>query len=314
MLVRRILLFALVLVSFPLAAAKKRPPLAYRDDTQGEGYFSIFGFSSFVSWKPMPGNFQAQFPYKLTNPWTGAVVNDTFSCSMDNFTGSGKFAYPGIGLEIGRGSFTVEASIGAYLKGWSDGLFFGLNYRFVLKSYPVRPRRFVFGATSFPGERSMERFADFPVKLSLGWFYYQPIWKLGEIKIDDNQFDALGYTFQSRDSALSGQNGTVIVLFHQNILSITPGITFGYRPLEGRADLSLRVAPLFIYNQSGGLRLKMRNNYQLDWAPRDGISADAVIPLDTYSLNAQFNGNEIRKTPFKFRCIMYTLRIGIRIV
>lgn len=286
----------------------------YRDDTQGEGYFSLFGFAGYVAYKPMPGLFEAKFPYKLTDRYSGQVTNDTFYCSRSNFTGNGKFVYPGVGIEIGRGSTTIEASIGAYLKNWSDNIYVGLNYRFVLKGFPVRPHRFVFGATSFPGEKSMERFADFPVKFSIGWFYYQPIWNLGTIDVGSQEFSAIGYTMQSRDSIPAAGSGTVIVLYHQNILAITPSVTLGYRPLNGRADISLRIAPFITYKENGGLRFNLRNNGVVDWAPRNGISADAVIPLNTYGLDATFNGEQLRQTPFKFKCVMFTLRIGIRIV
>lgn len=308
-------LFAALLFSCVIFASPKKPHrFPYYDDTHREPYLSLFTFASYITYKPQPGLLTTKFPYALQDRHTGALVTDTFSSSSPNLVGNGKWVYPGVGIEAGIGAFTVEGQIGAYIHHWSDNLYFGMNYRFVLHKFPVKTERYEFGSVAFPDEEFVDGVADFPVKISLGFFYYQPIWKLGEIDVSDKQFSALGYVMQSADTmALLGSTGKVTVLFHQNIIALTPNISLGYRPRDGRLDLSFRVSPFFTLRQTGGLRFYLKNNSYVDWRPADGITVESVIPLNTPGLDASFNNEKLGSTPFRFKCVMFTLRIGIRI-
>lgn len=275
---------------------------------------SAYSIFSYVDYREQPGNLFVKFPYILTNRSTGTASTSIFTATSPNLVRSGKWVYPGIGLELGKENFSVEAAMGLYLRQWSDHLYFGVNYRFILNKIHANPERYTFGATSFPGKRGAGRMGDFPIKISCGFFYWQPIWNLGTINIGDKEFYALGHVMQDRDSLNVASSGNITVLFHQNYIALTPNINIGYRPQQGRIDFSFRVSPLITIAERGGLRFYLRNGGSSEWAPTNGISLESVIPLDSVPMNATFNGENIDTSPFRLRGIMYTFRIGIRII
>jgi hypothetical protein len=303
-------LFLLVLFFLPLCL---RAQWEQDRDERFRSIFSVYSFASYISWRPMPGTFSVRFPYTLTDRATGASTTHNFSAEKTNLAGNGKWANTGIGVELGKGHVSVEGALGFYFHQWSDNIYFGINYRFILKRLPQWTNRYEFASIKFPGKRLISGLADFPVKISLGVYYYQPLYELGKISIGNQQFLAAGQTMQSIDSGSVGNTGEVTVFFHQNIIALTPNFTIGYRPVNGRIDLSFRVSPFISFAQRGGLRFYLRNSGAVEWAPEGGLALESVIPLNTYSVVAQMNGERLQATPFQFRCVMYTLRIGIRL-
>ena len=273
--------------------------------------YSVFSYANYM---PQPGTLNVKFPYTLTNRSTGIASTSMFTSTTENLTGTGKWVYPGVGLEAGKENFSVEAALGWYFNQWSDHLYFGINYRFILNKIHAQPERYTFGTNSVPGKFGIHLIGDFPVKISCGIFYWQPIWKLGDINISDKEFFALGHVMQDRDSLIAAGNGNVTVLFHQNYVAFTPNFSIGYRPQNGRIDLSFRISPMITIAERGGLRFVMRNSGNVEWAPTNGISLESVIPLDTIPMTATFNGERISTTPFRLRGVMYTLRIGFRLI
>jgi hypothetical protein len=266
---------------------------------------------SFVNYLPQPGTLDIKFPYKLTDA-SNVPVTHQFSSSSENLIGTGKWVYPSIGLEIGKENFSIEAHMGFYLHSWSDNLYGGINYRFILKKAHHQPNQLDLGSVSLPGKKFMKGASEFPVKISVGFFYYQPIWTLGTVDIGSQQFDALGYTMNSRDSS-AGASGLVTVYFHQNVLAFKPTFSIGFKPANNRLELQFGISPLIMISEVGGLRFYMTNSGTVDWVPRDGISLKAVIPLDTFGLDATYNGEELSSTPFRLKGVMYTVKVGVRI-
>jgi hypothetical protein len=288
-------------------------PDLHAQDERWRGIFTIYAFADYIVTKPDRGEFAVSFPYALRDRVTGASTTLNFNSNRTNTTGSGRFANPGFGAEIGKGHFSIEGAMGIYINQWSDNLYFGINYRFILKKFPVQTDRYVFPARSFPSGKFIRGLWNFPVKISLGVYYWQPLYKLGEIPVGDNQFSALGQTMQSLDSGQVGTTGTVTVYFQQNIIAFTPNITLGYRPINGRIDVSFRVAPFITFAQKGGLRFYLTNSGVVDWRPTDGISLEGFVPLSTVNLDATYNGEEINSTPFRLGCVMFTVKVGLRV-
>ena len=316
---RRTVLSFLFVSLFVLAGniSAAQPHSFYRDNTyEPPGWiFNIYSVFSYYKFSPQPGNLSVKFPYTITprlSPYT--PTSHTFSAQSNDLIGSGKWVYPSLGIEAGKGCFTVEGQIGMYLHNWSDNLYGGINYRFVFKKYHRAPKQIPLGSISIPGERAVRNASSFPVKISCGIFYYQPVWTLGTIDIGDQQFKALGYTMQSLDSNNVGDNGLVTVYFHQNILAFKPSFSIGFSPPDNRLDLCFVISPMFNISEIGGLRFYQTNSGLVDWAPRNGIDPEAVIPLNTFGLDATFNGEELNSTPFHLQTVMYTFKLGIRLV
>jgi hypothetical protein len=286
----------------------------YEYEPPGGISISVNSYFSFVNFTQRTGMLDIKFPYQTINPATNAVTTGTFTASKNDLTGVGKWVYPGVGLEIGYDNFSAEASIGWYFDNWSDYIYFGASYRFILRGLYKDPERYTFGATTLPGKKNLFWLGDFPVKLSCGFFYWQPIWKLGEIEVGNKEFVALGERMQRRDTLQYGTSGRVIVLYHQNIIALTPNITFGYQPQDGMLDISFRIAPLIVLGERGGLRFHLKNSTNVEWQPENGISLNSVIALNQPGLIATYNGEAITATPYRIRGVMYTLRIGIRLI
>jgi hypothetical protein len=289
----------------------------YRDaDYEPPGWiFTIFSSFSYYKYTPQPGTVSVKFPYTVTSrDFPNTVTSHNFSAQSTDLIGTGKWVYPSFGLEAGKGNLSVEGQLGMYLKNWSDNLYGGINYRFILKKYHREPKQIPFGTLSFPGKKTIHGVSSFPVKISCGIFYYQPLWKLGTIDIGDQQFKALGYTMQSLDSNSIGSSGLVTVYFHQNILAFEPSFSIGFSPPSNRLCLSFAISPMFNISEIGGLRFYQTNTGLVDWAPRNGIDPEAVIPLSTFGLDATFNGEKLRSTPFHLQAVMYSFKLGIRIV
>ncbi len=299
---------------FFVVSLRAAPPLPsfYSSSSAPSGWVvNIFSSFGYVNYFPQPGTLRVSFPYLLT-PRNGPVATThTFSSENINLTGTGKWVYPGFGLEVGKENFTVEARMGIYLKQWSDHLYSGFSYRFILRKAHSNPDRLSLGTVVLPGKKLMRGAASFPVKISAGLFYYQPIWRLGTIDVGSDQFRALGHTMQSLDSAVVGSTGKVSVYFHQNILAFTPTFSLGYEPEGFPLFLNFSVAPLITLKEAGGLRFYLRNSGSVEWAPENGIDLDAVIPLTSAGMDATFNGEEVSATPFHLKGVMYTLRVGL---
>lgn len=310
------ILIAGIFFAFSLQAKiPERFPAYYNYDHTPEGWFiSAYGVFNYANYNPQPGTLSVKFPYILTDRNTNTSATMNFTSVKTNLVGTGKWVNPGIGLEIGKDNFSVEGGMGLYIRNWSDYLYFGMNYRFILYRVHRQKEKYVFASTSFPGENGERLMADFPVKISCGIFYWQPVWDLGDISISDKQFYALGHIMQDRDSLVTGSSGTVHVLFHQNYIALTPNLNIGYRPQNGRIDFSFRISPLITIAERGGLRFYMTNSGSVEWAPTNGINLDAIIPMNSLGLDASFNGSEIQSSPFRLRGIMYTLRVGIRLI
>lgn len=295
------------------------PPTAYfyRDaNSAPSGWvFNVYSIFSYYRYTPQPGDFSVSFPYVLnTRDSPSVATTKTFRAQSADLVGNGKWVYPSIGIEAGKENFTVEAQLGLYLRYWSDNLYGGINYRFILKKFHRNPDLLTLASTTLPGKNRMRRAASFPVKISAGIFYYQPIWKLGNIDIGDNQIKALGQTMQSLDSSNVGSSGNVTVYFHQNILAFKPSFSIGFSPPDNRLDICLSVSPIISLSEIGGLRFYLNNSGNVDWAPRNGIDPEAVIPLNTFGLNATFNGEKQEHSPFRLKGTIFTLKVGIRIV
>jgi hypothetical protein len=299
---------AAVLFFISLEAA---PP--YRNNTAPSGWvFNLFSAFSYVNYFPQPGTLAVSFPYSLTARNSPLATTHTFSSERVNLTGTGKWVYPGLGLEIGKENFTVEARMGLYRQNWSDHLYGGLSYRFILRKAHSDPERLALGSVILPGKNFMRGAASFPVKISAGLFYYQPIWSLGTIDIGSDQFRALGHTMQSLDSANRGSTGNVTVYFHQNILAFTPTFSLGFQPDGFPLYVNFSVAPLITLSEAGGLRFYLRNSDNVEWAPENGINLESLIPLNSAGMDATFNGEELNASPFHLKGVMYTLRVGIK--
>lgn len=266
---------------------------------------------SYVNYLPQPGNLSIKFPYKLTDN-SNVVTTQQFSSSNDNLIGTGKWVYPSVGLEVGKENFTIEAQMGWYIHYWSDNLYGGINYRFILRKAHRQTNQWTLAGVTLPGKQMMKGVSEFPVKISVGFFYYQPIWTLGTIDIGAKQFDALGYTMNSLDS-ISGTSGLLTVYYHQNVLAFKPTFSIGFKPANNRLELQFAVSPLIMMSEVGGLRFYLNNGGAVEWVPRDGIALESVIPLNSLGLNATYNGEQLSSTPFRLRGIMYTFKIGVRI-
>lgn len=276
---------------------------------------NVYSVFSYYRYAPQPGNFSVSFPYTLrTRNFPSTSTTKTFSAQSQDLVGNGKWVYPSIGIEAGKENFTVEAQIGMYLHYWSDNIYGGVNYRFILKKLHRNPDMLRLGATTLPGKKRIRAAASFPVKISAGIFYYQPIWKLGNIDIGENQFQALGYTMQPLDSSNVGNSGNVTVFFHQNILAFKPSFSIGFSPPDNRIDICFSISPIINLSEIGGLRFYLNNSGTVDWVPRNGIDPQAVIPLNTFGLNATFDGEQLESSPFHLKATMYTLKVGFRIV
>lgn len=300
-------------VSFLLLilATGKLAAQAYYDDTRYDGYISAYLYENYITYKPVHGTFTVKFPYTLTDRTTGARMTTNFFASKENLPGTSRFTTPGICGEVGKGHLTIDGSYGFYVHTWSDNLSFDINYRFILRRFPVREREYA--SRSFPNRHFEETLWNFPVKISLGIFYWQPLWELGQIDIADKQFEAAGQTFQAIDSGLVNNAGHVTVYYHQNIVAFTPNFSIGWRPINGRLDVAFRVCPLITLTERGGLRFKLNNTGAVDWRPSNGISVDGLIPLNSYNVDATFNGEQISSTPFHLKCVMFTFRVGLRL-
>ncbi len=313
---KRIFLYGLLFLSIPISAT---PPRHYYRDDNGipQGWvLNIFSVFSYLHYAPQPGLLDIKFPYKLSqriNFGPITTTNENFSSQNNDLIGKGKWVYPSVGLEIGKENFSVEAQMGWYIHYWSDNIYGGINYRFILKKIHASPNKITLGSVNFPGKKSMRGASSIPIKLSLGLFYYQPIWTLGNIDVGDKQFQGLGYTMQSLDSGNTAGSGNITVYYHQNILALKPSFSIGYRPENNRLDVSFTASLLIILSEVGGLRFYLNNNGNVDWVPRDGIDLQAVIPFDTPTLNATYKGEQLSSTPFRMKGWMYTLKIGIRI-
>jgi hypothetical protein len=280
-------------------------------DAPGGWVCTISSIFSYVNYLPQPGTLSVAFPYKLTDNAHVATTRQ-FSSTMDNVVGTGKWVYPSVGLEVGKENFTIEAQMGWYIHYWSDNLYGGINYRFILKKAHRSPNQFYLGSTCLPGKKFMSGVSEFPIKITAGFFYWQPIWNLGTIDIGDKQFDALNYTMNSFDSIGHGNSGVITVYYHQNVLAFKPAFSIGYKP-NFRVELQFSISPLIMISEVGGLRFYMNNQGNVDWVPRDGISLNSVIPLNSYGLNSTFNGEQLSSTPYRLRGVMYSFKLGIRI-
>lgn len=315
---KNILLFLLLILSpsFFLFAHPPQNNFYRNENSAPSGWvFNAYSIFSYYRYASQPGDFSVSFPYTLnTRNFPSVVTAKTFSAQSSDLIGNGKWVYPSIGFEAGKENFTVEAQLGLYLKYWSDNLYGGINYRFILKRFHRNPDMLTLASTTLPGKNRMRRAASFPVKISAGIFYYQPIWKLGNIGIADNQFKALGQTMQSLDSSNVPGSGNVTVYFHQNIIAFQPSFSIGFSPPDNRLDICLRISPIINLSETGGLRFYLNNSGSVEWAPRNGIDPEAVIPLNTFGLNATFNGEKQEHSPFRLKGTLFTLKVGFRFV
>src|SRR5574337_581465 len=287
--------FALFLLTVNKIAAQD-----YYDDTRYDGFISAYLYENYITYKPTYGTFAVKFPYTLTDRITGARTTSNFSAASQNLTGTSKFSTPGICAEVGKGHITVDGCYGFYVHTWSDNMSLDLNYRFILRRFPVREHEYA--SRNFPNRRFEETLWNFPVKISIGIYYWQPLWELGQIDIADKQFDAAGQTLQAIDSGAVNNSGHVTVYYHQNIIAFTPNFSIGWRPINGRLDLQFRVSPFITLTERGGLRFKLNNSGTVDWRPSDGISVEGLIPLNTYNVDATFKSKKISSTPFHLKC------------
>lgn len=313
----RLLLIFFLLFFIQSLSADPRKRNFYRDDYSApSGWILNFhAVFSYYRYELQPGNFSVTFPYVLNSRnFPSVATTKTFSAQSPDLIGDGKWVYPSLGIEAGKDNFTVEAHMGLYLKYWSDNIYGGVNYRFILKKFHRNPDMLRLGATTLPGKKRIRRAASFPVKISAGIFYYQPLWNLGKIDIGDNQIKTLGYTMQHLDSTNVGSSGNVTVYFHQNILAFKPSFSIGFSPPDNRIDISFSVSPIINISEIGGLRLYLNNTGNVDWVPRNGIDPQAVIPLNTFGLNATFNGEKVERSPFNLKATMFSFKVGFRIV
>lgn len=118
---------------------------------------------------------------------------------------------------------------------------------------------------------------------------------------------------QSLDSTNICDAGNITVFFHQNIVALKPAISIGFEPARVRVIFNFTASPLIILSEVGGLRFYMTNSGNVDWAPGNGIDPDAVIPLDKFGMNATFNEEHLRNSPFQLKDWMFTLKVGVRL-
>jgi hypothetical protein len=308
-------LFAFLLNCAQVWANPPRHSFYYDDYSTAPGgwIFNIWAVNSYAHYKGQPGNLQISFPYTLTSSASPIPVNRVFSSQNNDLIRTGTLANFALGLEVGKENFSVEAHMGLYFHHWSDNLYGGINYRFILKKFHASPEKLTMATMTLPGKRAMRNAALFPVKLSLGLYYFQPLWKLGDIDLGNKEFNGLGYTMQSLDSNQLGYTGNVSVFFHQNIVALKPAISIGYEPERFRLIFNFTASPMIILSEIGGLRFYMTNKAAVEWAPTNGIDPSAVIPLDKFGVNATFNGEQLSSTPFKLQGWMFTLKAGFRL-
>lgn len=284
-----------------LSAPKEKPYWFGNAFTQGTYFF----------YPAMPGQLEIGFPYSIHEQNSGALIrNGYFLASKNSLPGNGKFSYTFPGFEIGRGRFSLEASmnfITGPVWGWTDNEYFGLNYRLPAPGFLKQTESIRLGAFSFPGPRFVSAISGYEIKIRLGILYYHPLFKLGEIPMEARQnFYALGALLPEENDTTFNQR--INVYFQQNMIALAPAVSVG-RNFENGFHLSLLISPLIMLEQKGGIRFYYRSGSQSDTAP-GGYNLH-YIHLRTDPLVAKFNGETIHNTPFRFSGFTVTLRIGL---
>lgn len=271
-------------------------------------FFRFYTQIQYFDYKEQHGTFDIKFPYVLRGE-NGSSSQHTFASTKFDLTGTGKFSYTFPGLEIGYGRFSVDANmnfITGPVWGWTDNFYFGLNYRLPSPLFFI-PREKIQSAAVIPDAPT--EYNAWRVSVHLGILYYHPLYELGEIDAGNDHFYAAGQILPERDTAVASP-GNVKIYLQQNTISFTPALEFAYHPENFPVDFGLRISPLIMLSQEGGLRFRYRNRSQMKHAP-GGYNLH-YIPLDTYGIDANYNGAPVTATPFRLEGFMITLRVGLR--
>lgn len=277
--------------------AQKIPPVFF---------FRLYTQGQYFDYKKQEGTFDIKFPYTLIDEHGSSAY--TFSATKTNLTGTGKFSHTFPGLEIGYGRFSVDANMNFVtgpVWGWTDNFYFGLNFRLPSPFFYL-PREKINAAGVLPDAPA--EYHAWRMSLHLGILYYHPLYELGEIDAGTAHFSAAGHLLPERDTAVAFP-GSVKIYLQQNTIAFTPALELGYQS-RNTADFSLRIAPLIMLSQEGGLRFRYRNRTQMKHAP-GGYNLH-YIDLATDGVEAKYNGAPVTATPFRLTGFMITLRVGLR--
>jgi hypothetical protein len=281
----------------PLRAKKIPPYFFVKLYTQGQYFF----------YKQQEGILEVKFPYMLSSGNTSTTA--VFSASKTNLTGAGKFSYTFPCLEIGYGRFSVDANMNFVtgpVWGWTDNFYFGLNYRLPSPFLFLRPGS-INGAAVLPDAPTA--YNSWRVVFHLGVLYYHPLYELGEINTGEEHFYAAGQILPERDTTVA-YPGNVKVYFQQNTISIAPGFELAYQSKNKVVDFGIRIAPLIMIEQEGGLRFRYKNFSQMKHAP--GGYNLRYIALNTDGIEAKYNGATVSETPFRLQGFMISVNVGLR--
>lgn len=307
MIKRVLLLFVLLFTGTIFLQAQTVPPPPpveqkpyYGPDTTRYWGIVIYTQYSHLFYKPQTGLVEVKFPYRITDP-SGTFVTDTFSGST-NGTGHAMgnfFALPGIELIHGNLSYEFNLSpFQAPQLGWRWNFYAGIGYR-------IRYDKWLSQAADL--QPAME---NFPVTLSLGLQWHNALWDLGRVEVPYwNTFHALGQELQqSEDEPEERENAYVDVCFQQTMLVLTPGISVGWRPVNGRWDVSVKASPYFPFNLESGFTFLMNDSDHNDRHSAPGFLG--LLPTHQAGLNASYNGGRFPDSPYKMNGWMLSVRIG----
>jgi hypothetical protein len=299
-------LLAFLLCSFVTAAAPLLHHPKNPDEVPPAFFIRPYTQCQYYFYKKQEGTLGVKFPYTLTDGNTSASY--IFSSSKQNLTGSGKFSYTFPGLEIGYGRFSVEANMNIVtgpVFSWTDNFYFGVNFR------PPFPRLFFEKSRIKTAGLLFPALSNNPWHLAvhLGVEYYHPLYELGEINAGSSHFLAAGNSLPALDTAITG-TGKVNVYFQQNTISIMPAFGLTYDGVKGLLHIGMRIAPLIMLSQEGGLRFRYRNSqHQLAYLP-GGYNLH-YIPVDAATIETTYNGERISATPFSLKGFMISFSVGL---
>lgn len=274
-------------------------------------YFFVRPYTQcqYFFYKKQEGILDVKFPYSIVNG--NVSTTHTFSSSKSDLTGSGKFSFTFPGIEFGYGRFSAEANMNFVtgpVWGWTDNFYFGLNFRL-----PSPLLLFASGKLNLPAAPLITPptyYSPWRVVLHAGIQYYHPLYLLGEISMNDkDHFYATGHTLPNIDTIATG--GNVKVYFQQNTISFAPSLELGYQPEDRQIDFGIRIAPLIMISQEGGLRYWYRSTLRQESAP-GGYNLQ-YVDLRSDGIEANYNGEPIYQTPFRLHGFMISVNVGVRL-
>jgi hypothetical protein len=297
-------IFILLFICPQLHAKPLRP---HAEKIPAYFFFRPYTQCQYFFYKKQEGTLDIKFPYTLTGE--NGNSTHTFSSTKTNLTGTGKYSHTFPGIEIGYGRFSVDANMNFVtgpVWGWTDNFYFGMNYR-LPSPFSFLPRDKINAAVVLPDAPT--EYNAWSISLHLGILYYHPLYKLGEIDIEKNYFTAANQSVPHRDTTIL-YPGKVSVYFQHNTIALVPAFELGYQLENYVVDFGIRIAPLIMLSQEGGLRFRYKNSSQMAHAP-GGYNLD-YIRLAGEGIDARYNGTPISSTPFSLNGFQISLRVGVR--